>query len=206
MQRVTEPLGASVPRRGRPRAFDVETVTASALGLLWRQGYDGTSIDDLVSATGLSPSSLYATFGSKQGVLQAALDRYDRDMDAVLGPLAEGSEGIDDVLGFLSRIRPFVASPGSPGCFMVNTTTEVSPHDTDIAERTRRYHDRIRSSLQAALARAATRGEIDAATVEDRARLVQASLFGAFVAARGGAAVEALAALDALGSEIRRWQ
>lgn len=202
MQGVT---ASSQPRRGRPRSFDVNEVTASAVRVFWRQGYDATSIDDLVEATGLSPSSLYGTFGSKRGLLDAALERYDRDMDAVLGPLAEGSSGIEDVVAFVGRVRPVAAAPASPGCFMVNTTTEMAPRDAAIAERTRRYRERVRSSLRAALQRAAARQEIEASTVDDRTRLVQASVFGALVAARGGDTDDAVAALDALQREIRRW-
>jgi TetR/AcrR family transcriptional repressor of nem operon len=62
------------------------------------------------------------------------------------------------------------------------------------------------SSLLAALSRAAARHEIDAATLEDRARLIQAGVFGALVAARAGAGDEALATIDALEREIQRWR
>lgn len=203
---VPTPPADSAPRRGRPRSFDVDAVTAAALRVLWRRGYDATSIDDLVAATGLSTSSLYGTYGSKRGIYDAALERYDHDMDAVLGPLAHGPSGIDDVVRFLDRIRPFVAAADSPGCFMVNTTTELAARDPDVAERTRRYRERIRTSLRTALGRAATSHEIEASTVDDRARLVQASLVGTLVAARGGASEEALDALDALRREVQRWR
>lgn len=206
MQPVSGSSAAPASRRGRPRSFDVDTVTASALRVLWQQGYDATSIDALVEATGLSPSSLYGTFGSKRGIFDAALARYDRDMDALLGPLADGSGGIDDVVRFLDRVRPFVGKSRSRGCFMVNTTTELSPRDPEIAWRTRRYQERIRSSLHAALVRAAARHEIPGSTVDDRARVIQTSLFGALVAARGRASGAAVAALDALLREVLRWR
>lgn len=196
---------AARARRGRPRSFDVDAATGAALRVLWRRGYDATSIDDLVAATGLSPSSLYGTFGSKRGLFQAALDRYDRHVDAVLGPLAGGAGGVDDVTAFLARIRRLVAVPHSPGCFMVNTMNEMSPRDPDIAERTHRFQLRVRSSVGAALARAAARQEIEPDTVEDRAHLVQGGVFGALVAARSGAGDEAVATIDALEHEVRRW-
>ena len=191
---------------GRPRSFDVEAATAAALRLLWRRGYDATSIDELVAATGLRPSSIYGTFGSKRGLFHAALERYDRDMGAVFGSLAQATGGIDDAVGLLARVRPSLAAPDGPGCFMVNTMTEMSPRDPDIARRTRRYQERIRSSLHAAITRAAARREIEPAPVDDRARLVQAGLFGALVAARAGVRDEALATLDALEREIQRWR
>lgn len=205
MRVVPTPSHATRPRRGRPRGFDIDAATGAALRLLWQRGYDATSVDDLVAATGLSFSSLYGTFGSKRGLFQAALDRYDRDVDAVLRPLAEGHGGVDDVTAFLARIRRHVAAPHSPGCFMVNTMSEFSPRDAEIAERTHRYQLRVRSSLHAALTRAATCGGIDPDTVDDRAHLVQAGVFGALVEARSGASDDAVAAIDALERETRRW-
>lgn len=206
MQPVSRPSPTLTPRRGRPRTFDVDAVTESVLRVLWQQGYDATSIDDLVEATGLSPSSLYGTFRSKRGLFHAALARYDHDMDAVLGPLANGTGGIDDIVGFLDRVRPIMLASPSPGCFMVNTTTEMAPRDPEIAGRTRRYQERIRGSLHAALVRAAKSHEVPGSTVDDRARVIQAGLFGALVAARGRSSGAALAALDALRREVLRWR
>ncbi|KUO15025.1 TetR/AcrR family transcriptional regulator [Streptomyces dysideae] len=199
----------SVPaRRGRPRSFDLDAATAAALRALWAKGYEATTVEDLAAATGLSPSSLYAAFGSKHGVLQAALGRYDRDRDELLGPLEHGTAGLDDLRGFLDRIRRGVPEPGSPGCFMVNTATEVAPRDERIAEHAHRYRERVRDAVAAALRRAADHGELpDMAAEEilDRARLIQAALYGVQVAARSGATEEALATVAALERQIERW-
>lgn len=193
------------PRRGRPRSFDLDTATASALRLLWSKGYDASTIEDLVAATGLSPSSLYAAFGSKRGVLDAALARYDRDRDAMLAPLEHGAAGLDDLRRFLADVRRTVAEPDSPGCFMVNIATAVAPRDDMIAERTNRYRERIRDGIAATLGRAITRGEIPPTEALDEARILQASLYGALVAARAGAGDDALATLDALKRRIEQW-
>ncbi|MGF1600274.1 MAG: TetR/AcrR family transcriptional regulator [Acidimicrobiales bacterium] len=194
-------------RRGRPPSYDREQVTAAALGLLWAQGFEATSVEQLSAATGLSTSSLYAGFGSKRGVLDAALDAYTTHMERSLAILLEGTAGVADVLRFIEHVRP-ATDPGAahPGCFMVNTMTEVAPHDPDIAAATARYRSRIRLALESALRRAARRREIAPRSVPQRARMIQASLFGALVIARTGASDEASAALDALSAEIRRWR
>ena len=54
----------------RPRAFDEATVLAQARALFAQQGYNGTSIDDLVKATGLLRGSLYKAFGSKRNLFE----------------------------------------------------------------------------------------------------------------------------------------
>ena len=40
------------------------------------KGYEGTSVQDLVDATGVGRGSLYAAFGSKEGLYLAAMDRW----------------------------------------------------------------------------------------------------------------------------------
>ena len=61
--------------RGRPRSFDEQQVVRHATALFTGRGYEATSIDDLVAATGLHRGSLYKAFGSKRGIFLAALQR-----------------------------------------------------------------------------------------------------------------------------------
>jgi TetR/AcrR family transcriptional regulator, transcriptional repressor for nem operon len=57
----------------RPRAFDEAVVLSQARTLFANQGYNGTSIDDLVKATGLLRGSLYKAFGSKRNLFELLL-------------------------------------------------------------------------------------------------------------------------------------
>ncbi len=61
---------------------------------------------------------------------------------------------------------------------MVNTMIEVADAIPEIGERTSQYRRRIEIALAAALTRAARAGEIHHGTIADRARLIQAALFG----------------------------
>ena len=60
----------------RPREFDADIALDRALELFWSKGYEASSLDELCDATGLSRSSLYATFGSKRNLLLRTVDRY----------------------------------------------------------------------------------------------------------------------------------
>src|SRR5271170_5277964 len=60
----------------RPREFDASTAVDRAMELFWTKGYEATSLDELCVATGLSRSSLYATFKSKRNLLLLSVDRY----------------------------------------------------------------------------------------------------------------------------------
>lgn len=59
---------------GRPREFDEERVLTQARTLFAAQGYNGTSIDELVKSTGLLRGSLYKAFGSKRNIFALVLE------------------------------------------------------------------------------------------------------------------------------------
>ena len=62
--------------RGRPAVFDRAVALQAAMKLFWERGYEGTSFDDLISAMGISASSFYNSFGSKEALYCEATRSY----------------------------------------------------------------------------------------------------------------------------------
>lgn len=62
--------------RGRPKVFDREDALEKAMTLFWKHGYEGTSLSDLVAATGAKAPTLYAEFTNKEGLFRAVLNYY----------------------------------------------------------------------------------------------------------------------------------
>ena len=60
----------------RPREFDEGAVLDAAALCVWAQGYEATSVKDLVARTGITAASLYNAFGDKRAIYQKALDHY----------------------------------------------------------------------------------------------------------------------------------
>ncbi|MEU2916445.1 TetR/AcrR family transcriptional regulator, partial [Streptomyces massasporeus] len=60
----------------RPRSFDPDHVLHAAERQFRTSGYNGTSVDDISTATGLGRGSLYAAFDGKHGVLMEAMTGY----------------------------------------------------------------------------------------------------------------------------------
>ena len=102
---------------GRKRSFDDDEVLARARKVFLEHGYEGTSIDALVKATGLLRGSLYGAFGSKRGMFVAALhDATDSEsgdsgvLNLVLVALMELSDHDLEVRGL---VRDYLAKLSS---------------------------------------------------------------------------------------------
>jgi AcrR family transcriptional regulator len=62
--------------RGRPVVFDRAVALQAAMKLFWERGYEGTSFDELIAAMGISASSFYNSFGSKEALYCEATRTY----------------------------------------------------------------------------------------------------------------------------------
>jgi AcrR family transcriptional regulator len=105
---------------GRPREFDTEKALDEAMEVFWRHGYEGATIAELTGAMGINPPSLYAAFGSKEGLLKAALDRYaarraEFMTEALALPTAQAVA--ERVLFKLADMQTDPENP--PGCLLV---------------------------------------------------------------------------------------
>jgi len=65
------------------RRYDVDSLLAVAVAVFTERGYDGTSMEDLARASGLSKSSLYHHIDSKEQLLRLALERAVEPLFAV---------------------------------------------------------------------------------------------------------------------------
>src|SRR6476469_10338831 len=62
--------------RGRPVVFDSVKALNKAMKLFWERGDEGTSFDELIAAMGISASSFYNSFGSKEALYCEATRTY----------------------------------------------------------------------------------------------------------------------------------
>jgi len=156
----------------RVKEFDEAEVLDQALELFRARGFKHTSFADLVDELGVSRQSLYDTYGDKQALYQTALQRYlDRALDGMRRQL-EDDAPVREVLGELfDGIINGGCSKGSPGCFMVNSMVELSPHDAWIRTIAEKHAREIQALLTARLSAAQRKGEI--AKAKDPAALAR---------------------------------
>ncbi|MDP2130135.1 MAG: TetR/AcrR family transcriptional regulator [Erythrobacter sp.] len=146
--------------------FDVETTLTRAMQVFWARGYEATSMQDLVTATGVNRASIYATYGDKRALFLSALKKYDVDirrrMFEQLGASQPPAEAITTVFDrFIDQTK---VPQGNWGCFIVNTALELAAHDSEIAELVNAAQDDIEAFFLAMI----RKGQQDGAFAADR--------------------------------------
>lgn len=91
------------------------------------KGYAGTSINDLMNATGLSKGSIYGNFENKDEVALAAFDYNFGKITAYLkGKISATENSVERLLVYPQTFRNFLALPFlQAGCPLLNTSTEA---------------------------------------------------------------------------------
>lgn len=120
----------------RIEEFDKALVLQQATAVFWAKGYNGTSMQDLVEATGLNRSSIYNSFGSKLALYQDALTYYNKETHAffqkALIRAADPLEAIRFIFeGFLPEM---LEDNEGKGCFAMNCKAEMGNQDQNIKQ------------------------------------------------------------------------
>lgn len=139
--------------------FDREEKLVMAMELFWHQGYEATSVADLVSHLGINRFSLYNTYGDKLSLYRESLKYYlDQYSQPKLKPLAE-NEGIDGLLIYIDR---FVAIQREQkyGCFLQNAILEKIVSDEVVKEQCDRLFDGMQAAFCQSLAYSKAHGEL----------------------------------------------
>ena len=187
--------------RGRPPAFDRESVVEKAMEVFWSGGYDAASIPSLSAAMGISAQSLYAAFGSKDALYREAIDHYQRTIGG-FGERAMAEES--DILAAMARLlrdaaTVFTSSPTHPGCMI---TMAPSGHDEQgMAAFGRQLRAESMQRVIERLDRAVGEGQLDKGTdCRAWAQFITSIIQGLSTQALDGASREALLASATIAS------
>ncbi len=169
---------------GRPREFDEADILAKVMSLFWERGYEGTSLSDIITETGLQKGSLYKAFGSKHDMYIRALTHYEHlIVDAAAHALKSGSDPI-------GRIRTFLSAPieaawnerDRRGCFLCNASADHAALDPETQALVTRGYAKLEGALKIAIAEA--RSDWTVAMVVESAQLLLSVYSGLRVMAR----------------------
>ncbi|MEM9203328.1 MAG: helix-turn-helix domain-containing protein [Actinomycetota bacterium] len=187
---------------GRPREFDRDTVLEAAVFAFWTSGFKATTVGDLETATGVDRSTLYKSFGGKDGLYRSAADAYIEMASAQLfSKLHDGVDGVEDIVTFIDTLSTSYRDGRPRGCYIVNDMGSVDEFDA-----THRYFEILQTGFRAALRRGVDLGQIAEDTVDRRAEFLTAALVGVNLTHKNMADPEhAHRLMDGVRAEVAGW-
>lgn len=166
----------------RPKAFNEARTLEKAMTLFWENGYEATSVRDLTARTGISTSSLYATFGDKYELYGAALDQYRAIEREQFAAFLSVEQPIRPLLAFMfAELIGGLLAADNLGSFTLNVAVEMGGRDATIARRLQEHFDDVCAMLAERLAGAQADGDIT--TARTPAELARYLLFGVYTLA-----------------------
>lgn len=185
--------------RGRPRSFDRTEALDRALMVFWRNGFEATSMNDLIEAMGINSPSIYAAFGSKEALFTEAVQRYNAAYgDGLLQALKSAPTAASGIEAMFEAAVELFTHPDTPGgCFVVNSVASNAPNGLETEQTLKRLR-RERSEQIAERLTEDVRGDRlrDDTPVQELSDLYAAILHGLAQAARDGLGKERLRKLS----------
>jgi AcrR family transcriptional regulator len=192
--------------RGRPAVFDRGVALLAAMKLFWERGYEGTSFDDLIAVMGISASSFYNSFGSKEALYCEATRTYlewaGQWFFAILN-----DPSIDTKTAFArlfeSTAEEFTRGDHPLGCMISLAGTHCSPGMKNIRDMMAEH----RAFSESAMAERIRKGVIKGDMAEDTDCDMLAAYYcavarGLAVQARDGASREKLSQIGRLAMRV----
>ena len=183
---------SEVKSPGRPREFDEDEALDEITKVFWAKGYEGTSMADLLAATGLNKGSLYGAFGDKRAQYLKSIARYDRT--AISGSVdllrRDGDATVRIALFLQSAIDAVKLDGDRRGCFLCSASADQAALDADSRKAVLGSLGRLERALEGALSEG--KPPIDPKSLKPEARHLLAVYVGLRVLAKAGTPIHVL--------------
>ena len=160
-------------------------IVAAAAPIFNQRGYEGSSLNDLMEATGLKKGGIYRHFSSKEELAAEAFDyTWEAAWNARLLHVDEKATGIEKLKQLIANFMNY-RSPVAGGCPVLNTAIDTDDGNpvlrARVAKALRSWLSRLQIIVEKARERGETRPGVDPKVV---ATLIVASLEGALMMSR----------------------
>jgi AcrR family transcriptional regulator len=159
--------------------------------VFWEKGYEGASLDELLSAMGaISPPSFYAAFGSKERLFFEAVELYAETVGCrprqALESATTARAGVE---AMLREAIDIYCEPSTPrGCLMLQGAINCTPANKSVQDQMRTYRIQPPGAIRKRLERGVAEGDVPVGVdLEPLVSLYASIVHGLPVRARDGA-------------------
>lgn len=173
----------------RTRQFDERQALTAAILQFWEKGYEGTSLQDLEEAMGLTRTSIYNAFGNKRQLFERVLSCYQESVLASLFVAMDSAANIrDGVRRLLDAALGIHFDKDNPGgCLVVLSVLESEQHDEHSRAMLEQTMQELKRMLQSRLTQAKKTGELPAdLDATGMATTIAATMAGMMVLGKAG--------------------
>lgn len=173
--------------------FDRQEVIQKATNLFWEKGFHATSMRNLQEAIDMRPGSIYASFGSKEGLFKETLQHYANNSLSRLKLLTDSHESpLEALREFLNGVVCSQAKAPSNMCMLVKTISELTSDNAELLAEAQQLLGEVEAAFAALFTQAQANGELDISKDPKRlASLLQMQVMGLRAYARATEASEA---------------
>lgn len=155
-------------------------IVEKAEKLLWRQGYEGTSLNDVVAKAGVSKGAFFHYYPNKQAISQDVINKYVAEQ--LLGPLQRHMGGTpyvkNGILSWLEEnFKNFRDEGFKGGCLLGNMALEMSDQNDAAREQIKGHFLELENALVSYLKPLEAEGKL-LSEARQLARLIIASMQG----------------------------
>jgi TetR/AcrR family transcriptional regulator, transcriptional repressor for nem operon len=167
-----------------------DEILEKAMLLFWHRGYFNTSIDNIVKETGMSRAVMYKYFRDKQGLFQAILNRYLKNITSkAIVSLEQPGKDLKPLHDFFTQFHPDQNHIMQKyGCLMMATASDYPLHTGTIKTTIENFSSDLHNLFNEVLIRAKAENAMSE-TVDSKttASFLVGNTFGLMALFRSGA-------------------
>ncbi len=130
--------------------FDKDLIIAQVTEVFHDKGFNATSMQDIVDATGLNRSSIYNSFENKHNLFLECLKNYKSKCNTILSEKLNQTKNALESIGLIFDI--YIAEMSKEeqdkGCLLVNCASEMANHDISITNFLQKNQNDMLSLLE----------------------------------------------------------
>ncbi|CAM3965249.1 TetR/AcrR family transcriptional regulator [Vibrio neonatus] len=161
--------------------FDRQEVIEKATNLYWKKGYHATSMRNLQDEIDMRPGSIYAAFGSKDGLFKEALKNYTQQGLASIEACRQNNPSPLGALKDFVKAQVIETAQGAPNgvCMLAKTLSELTSEHQELLDETKAHLSQVVDEFIKLIEQAQQMGELDKEkSATDLATYIQIQITG----------------------------